>query len=107
MATCLAISVKAQKIQPGLKLGASIPDIKGNTEQSKGYTLRLADFFGVSFTKKLSAYFNLQTEINYSPQGGKRNGMQPVDASVLGIPEGKTSHANFKYSYIGQQLNLS
>lgn len=62
----------------------------------KSIFMRLADFFGVSFTKKLSAYFNLQTEINYSPQGGKRNGMQPVDASVLGIPEGKTSHANFK-----------
>jgi len=86
------------QIQPGFKLGASVPDIKGNTEQSKGYTSRLAEFFGISLTKKIFNYFNIQTELNYSPQGGKRNGMQPVDPSEFGIsvPNGTTLYANFK-----------
>jgi Outer membrane protein beta-barrel domain len=92
----LASPCNAQNIQPGLKVGASAPDIKGNSEQSKGYTSRFAPFFGLSFTKKLSTFFNLQTEINYSPQGGKRNGMQPIDGSSFGAPAGTTLYANFK-----------
>ena len=98
MAIGLIVSpyLNAQKIQPGFKLGACIPDIKGNTEQSKGYTSRLAPFFGASFTKNLSTYFNLQAEINYSPQGGKRNGMQPIDATAFGMPGGTPLYANFK-----------
>ena len=86
------------QIHPGFKIGASVPDIKGNTEQSKGYTSRLAPFFGISLTKKIASYFNFQAEINYSPQGGKRNGMQPIDASQfgVGIPGGTTLYANFK-----------
>lgn len=92
-----SLIVSAQ-IQPGFKIGASVPDIKGNTEQSKGYTSRLAPFFGISLTKKIATYFNIQTEINYSPQGGKRNGMQPIDTSQFGvsIPNGTTLYANFK-----------
>ena len=92
----ISLNANAQKIQPGLKAGASVPDIEGNTEQSKNYTSRLAPFFGISFTKKLSTYFNLQAEFNYSPQGGKRNGMQPIDASPFGMPAGTTLYANFK-----------
>lgn len=86
----------AQKIHPGVKIGVSVPDIEGNTEQSKDYSSRLAPFFGISLTRKISTYFNLQTEINYSPQGGKRNGMQPIDAAAFGVPEGTKLYANFK-----------
>lgn len=92
----ISFSTNAQKIQPGLKAGASVPDIEGNTEQSKNYTSRLAPFFGISFTTKVSTYFNLQAEINYSPQGGKRNGMQPIDAGSFGMPGGTALYANFK-----------
>lgn len=86
------------QVQPGFKIGASVPDIKGNTEQSKGYTSRLAPFFGISLAKKISPYFKIQTEINYSPQGGKRNGMQPIDPSQFGVsvPNGTILYANFK-----------
>lgn len=89
----------AQSIWPGLRFGISVPDIKGNTEQSKGYSSRLAPYFGLSLTKRLSSSFNLQTEVNYSPQGGKRNGLQPVDASQLDggtLPPGTVVYANFK-----------
>lgn len=86
----------AQSNQVGLKIGASVPDIKGNTEQSKDYTSRLGPFFGISFTKKISSFINLQTEINYSPQGGKRNGLQPIEGSFPGVPEGTLLYANFK-----------
>jgi hypothetical protein len=86
----------AQKMQPGVKMGVSVPDIEGNTEQSKDYSSRLAPFFGISLTGKISTYFNLQAEMNYSPQGGKRNGMQPIDAAPFGVPEGTKLYANFK-----------
>ncbi|MGZ3950971.1 MAG: porin family protein [Flavisolibacter sp.] len=97
LTSCFSISIaNAQELQAGLKIGASIPDIKGNTEQSKDYTSRLGPFFGMSFSKKISSAFNLQTEVNYSPQGGKRDGMQPIDATGFGLPAGTILYADFK-----------
>jgi len=92
----LAFVCHGQSIQPGLKIGVSLPDIQGNSEQSKVYASRWAPFFGISLTKKISSYFNLQAEINYSPQGGKRDGMQPVDAIKFGMPEGTVLYANYR-----------
>ena len=97
LTSCFSVSIaNAQELQAGLKIGASIPDIKGNTEQSKGYTSRLGPFFGMSFSRKISPVFNIQTEVNYSPQGGKRDGMQPIDATALGVPAGTILYADFK-----------
>ena len=82
----------------GVKSGISIPDIKGNSEQSEGYTSREAFFSGVFFGKKISKHLILQTELNFSPQGGKRNGIQPISKDALtgiSVPEDIKLYAEF------------
>lgn len=95
---CLSMYAQNKNIHPGLKAGISVPDIRGNTEQSQGFTSRLAPYFGISLNKYLFPDFNLQVELNYSPQGGKRNGLQPIDPSSLdnGIPQDMQLYASFK-----------
>ncbi|KAA9040594.1 PorT family protein [Ginsengibacter hankyongi] len=64
----ICIAANAQ-ILIGAKGGISIPDLKGNSEQTKGYTSREAAYFGLVANFQLSKFFSLQPEINYSPQG--------------------------------------
>jgi len=89
----------SQSFTIGGKAGISIPNIRGNTEQSKGYTSREGAYFGLLVNKKISKYFSLQAEVNYSPQGGQRNKMQPVPADRLPgieIPPGTQLYADFR-----------
>jgi len=69
----IPFDINAQSVVLGAKGGISIPNIRGNTQQSKDYTSRRAFYFGLMVNKKMSNYFSLQTEVNYSPQGGQRN----------------------------------
>lgn len=100
LSICFITTLKlSAQITAGIKLGVSIPDIHGNTEQSKGYTSRFGPYFGASVASKISSRFSLQTEVNYSPHGGKRDGLQPIDNSYLQnipLPPGTILYANFK-----------
>jgi Outer membrane protein beta-barrel domain len=102
------ISSNAQ-IHIGAKGGISIPDLKGNNEQSKGYTSRLGGYGGVMANFQLSKYFSLQTEVNFSPQGGQRKGMQQVPSDAIGditLPPGTKLYANFKSTTILNYIEI-
>lgn len=91
--------VQGQHYDIGLHGGVSLPDLKGHSAQSEGYTSRLAAFGGIRFARVLTPLFRLQTELNYSPQGGQRKGLQPVPADHLRdlpLPEGAPLYARFK-----------
>ncbi|MBC7362046.1 MAG: PorT family protein [Candidatus Aminicenantes bacterium] len=94
----------------GLQGGLSLPNIKGGTtELSQGYTSRKAPFFGLAFDYALSPSFSLRTEINYSSQGGQRNGIQPISpdqAAGLPLPPGTTIYANFNNETILDYLEV-
>lgn len=88
-----------QTLTIGAKGGISIPNIRGNTEQSEGYTSREGAYFGLLVNRQMSRNFSLQVEMNYSPQGGKRNKMQLVPADQLSgieLPPGTQLYANFR-----------
>ncbi len=98
-------SVRAQnedrEIYVGAKGGVSLPNLVGGGDQeiTRDYKSRLAfnlgGFVDVGVTRK----FSIQTEFNYAPQGGKREGVQPITASVPGLPmlpAGAYYYANFK-----------
>lgn len=94
--SCLMLNAQ---INIGARGGISIPDLKGNNEQSKGYTSRLDGYGGVFVNFRLTRSLYLQPEINFSPQGGQRTGMQPVPSdaiSGISLPPGMTLYANFK-----------
>jgi hypothetical protein len=67
--------------------GLSLPNLKGGDNPlSQGYTSRKAPFLGLTLIQPLSTHLNLRAEINYSSQGGKRDGMQPIDPSQVPLP---------------------
>jgi len=81
----------------GFHGGPSVPNLQGGTnEVSEGYTSRLGPYFGAFADYELRPNFFLRGEINYSSEGGKRNGMQPIapDPS-LPVPPGTTLYAAF------------
>lgn len=83
----------------GAKGGISIPNLKGNSEQSKGYTSREGIYGGLFVTYQLTSSLYLQPEINFSPQGGQRKGMQLIPSGAIegiSLPRGVNLYANFK-----------
>ncbi len=68
----------------GAKAGISIPNLKsGSTGNpvSSGWSSRQGPYFGLVAQMALTKHFGLQSEINYSSQGGKKNGLQAIAAS--------------------------
>jgi len=68
----------------GMQGGLSLPNLKGGDNPlSQGYTSRKAPFLGFTLIQPLTDRLNLKVEINYSSQGGKRDGLQPIDPTQV------------------------
>ena len=80
--TILFSKVSAQKVALGFEGGISIPDLtaggSGSTQLSEGYSSRSGVDLGVFADFKFSNLFSLQPTLQYSSQGGKKNGLQAV-----------------------------
>ncbi len=76
---CGVASASAGTVAFGPRVGLSVPQLRGGgNEISSGYTSRLAGYFGVAAEFAVSPRLSIQPEIDYVPQGGKREGLQPV-----------------------------
>ena len=76
-----AQSLSAQKkIWLGAKAGLAIPNLTSTSSNplSNGWQSRLGAYFGAVADFELTKKFSIQTEINYSAQGGKKNGLQTM-----------------------------
>ncbi len=70
----------------GVKGGIDIPNLRaggGSDPVSQGWSSRLGPYFGIVGQYKLSAKFSIQAELNYSSQGGKKNGKQAIPTTDL------------------------
>jgi len=108
MLLCLYLSSGAQ-LYVGAKGGISIPNLKGNSEQSKGYTSRQDIYGGVFASFNITRSLYLQPEINFSPQGGQRKGMQPIPSEAINgisLPPGMKLYADFKSTTILNYLEV-
>lgn len=95
----IAVQGQARTWDFGLHAGSSIPNLRdnGGGDLSSGYSSRVAPFFGAFAERSCSPTFSVRAEVNYAAQGGKRDGMQPLqDASQFPVPPGTTLYANFK-----------
>ncbi|MFC0775089.1 porin family protein [Terrimonas alba] len=104
----LFLSAQSQ-FSVGMKGGISIPRLKGNNEKSEGYTSRLGIYGGVQAIFPLSHTLSLQPEVNFSPQGGQRKGMQPIPSDAIDgimLPPGVVLYANFKNTAILNYLEI-
>lgn len=76
------LTVKAQDFAIGVKAGASIPNLTaagGNqTPVNTGYSSRLGADASVFAEFKFSDLFSLQPMVEYSSQGGKKDGLQAI-----------------------------
>lgn len=75
----LFFSANAQKVALGVWGGISIPDLSAGTNGtplSEGYSSRLGPDFGIDAEFKVSGVFSIQPELEYSSQGGKKDGFQ-------------------------------
>ncbi len=87
------------QISIGGKAGISIPNLKGSNDKSKGYESRLDVYGGLIANFPLTPGLSLQPEINFSPQGGERKGMQQIPSDAIKeiiLPPGVNLYANFK-----------
>jgi len=96
----------AQQWSLGVRGGLSIPNLSAGGSSSSnplntGYKSRLGPDLGVFAECKVSQVFSIQPMIEYSSQGGKKDGLQgfPVGAFAQEFPQGMAPtylYANFK-----------
>lgn len=82
--TCCA--VQAQKeIYFGARGGLNIPKLtaSGDNPMSKGYSSRLAGNGGIFAEFRFTDMFSIQPMIEYTQQGGKRDGMQAIPTAMM------------------------
>lgn len=82
----------------GIHFGPSIPSLKGGggNPVSEGYTSRYGPYFGVFADYGLRDNFAIRLEVNYSSEGGQRNGLQPAPDPALSQQFGTLVFADFK-----------
>ncbi|MFB6457394.1 porin family protein [Chitinophaga sp. Hz27] len=105
-AMLLGVSAKAQHIDLGVRAGLSIPKLSAGGSSTnplnEGYSSRLGPDFAVLAEFHFSKLFSIQPMIEYSAQGGQKNGFQafPTPAAVVAmLPAGQAPtylYADFK-----------
>ncbi len=101
-------TLAATQVRVGGHAGLSIPDIRGNETDkfSKGFTSREGPFFGIFADIAWSPHFSLAVELNYTSQGGKKNGMQLITNLPPGLPTAMDLYADFKNDTIMDYVEL-
>ncbi|MGD1049070.1 MAG: porin family protein [Candidatus Krumholzibacteriaceae bacterium] len=95
----------ANQLWIGFHGGPSVPNLSGGTNEiSEGYTSRYGPYFGIFGDYMMSPFFSVRGEINYSSEGGKRNGMQPIPTNPA-LPPG-TYYASFNNEAIIDYLEI-
>ncbi len=103
-------AVYAQK-KVGYHGGLSIPNFRGSEGDpfSRGFTSRQGLFFGIIGELGLTPEFSLVAEVNFSSQGGKRNGLQMILMDLppeLPVPPGTMLYADFKNETILDYIEI-
>ncbi len=94
LSCALAASAAAAPLSLSFHGGSSMPNLRdhGGNEFSGGWSSRVGAFFGVGAEMRIAGPWSMTAEVNYSAQGGKKNGVQAV--AVPGIP--LTLYGDFK-----------
>lgn len=100
----LFFSANAQNVAIGIQGGISIPNLtsggSGATPLSENYSSRFGPDFGLYAEFKLADEFSIQPGLEYSSQGGKKDGLQafptnPEIAPLLPNPSAQYVYANY------------
>jgi hypothetical protein len=98
------------KVTLGLFAGLNIPQLSGgnNNEMSRDYTSRLGAAFGLTTSYSLGSALALRADVLYSSEGGKRNGLQAIEASSFNpeAPAGSYLYADFNNESILNYIEI-
>ncbi len=98
------------KFSLGIFGGLNIPRLNGGTgnELSRDYTSRSGEAFGLTSSLVLGPKFSLCVNLMYSSEGGKRDGVQAIDASPINpqVPVGTYFYAAFNNESILNYLEV-
>ena len=90
LALTMAASAQSddESVYVGFKAGISLPNLVGGGDQeiTRDYKSRLAPNFGMVVEFQRSPRLSIQTGVDYAPQGGKRDGIQPITQPLPGLP---------------------
>jgi hypothetical protein len=109
---CLLLAAGGKLAATQFQIGGygvlSIPNLRGSATDkfSKGFTSREGPFFGIFKDIVLTRHFSLVVELNYTSQGGKRNGMQIITSVPAGLPTDVDLYANFNNETIMDYVEL-
>ncbi|MDR1170489.1 MAG: outer membrane beta-barrel protein [Prevotellaceae bacterium] len=81
----LSVKVDAQPVNLGVRGGLAIPNIVSGSDNplSAGYSSRFAGNGGIFTEIEMNSVFALRFGVEYTGQGGKRNGVQTMSSSQL------------------------
>jgi len=96
-------SAKAQNVAIGVRGGISIPNLSaGGSEQNplnSGYSSRQGPDFGLFADFKVSNLFSIEPMVQYSSQGGKKDGLQAVPGDQFSAYFQATQQSTPTYLY--------
>jgi hypothetical protein len=112
----LSIEAQSVKFYGGAKAGFGIPNLTAGsitTPLNKDYVSRYGFYGGIIAEIQTSKRLSFRTEINYSSQGGKRNGLQalPLDPQMAllwqALPLFGVTPDNYMYADINSEAILN
>ena len=102
--------VSGQDWRLGVKAGLSVPRLRASKGDgfSSGYKSLMGPQTGIVAEYRFTNLFSLQTELNYSAQGGKKTGRQKINTAILAglIPPGITL-PGFLYANFNSKVALN
>jgi len=103
--------VSKAQVYVGAKSGFNMPDLAG-THLQKGITSHtgIYPYGGVLAGFQFSHRLSFQTEANFSIQGGKWRGIQPVPTNAItgiNIPESENLYANYQLNTILNYIEIA
>lgn len=94
----------------GILAGLNIPRLTGGggNPLSEGWSSRSGNAYGLTSTLNIEGNLDLQLDALYSSEGGKRNGLQALDASSIdpNVPAGTYFYANFNNESILNYIEI-
>jgi hypothetical protein len=86
-------------VNVGGHAGLSIPNIRAGTTDilSQNFASRRGLFFGIFVETRIAPRVSLVVDVNYTSQGGKRDGVQPItmDVGLPPLPTGAYYYADY------------
>ncbi len=90
----------ASRFMLGVLGGLNIPRLSdgSSNEMTSDYTSRLGEAFGVTASYSFMPNLSIRADALYSSEGGRRKGMQAIDATAFNpmVPAGSYFYADFK-----------